>query len=64
MPSGKHAKYAQPEKCSLLYNEYVVYDTARVQICYAAKGMRVCNINFEHEKEPGMNCSILDIETF
>jgi len=37
VPSGKHEKYANPEKCSLLYSEYVVYDTARVQICYAAK---------------------------
>ena len=38
MPNGKHVKYEHPEKCSLLYNEYVVYDTTRIQICYAAKG--------------------------
>ena len=38
VPYGKHVKYEHPEKCSLLYNEYVVYDTTRIQICYAAKG--------------------------
>ena len=37
-PIGKHIKYDQPEKCSLLYNEYVVYNTKQIQIDFIAKG--------------------------
>jgi len=36
-PIGKHIKYDQPEKCSLLYNEYVVYNTKQIQIDFIAK---------------------------
>ena len=40
-PTGKHKQYSKHEKCSLLYNEYVVYNTNQIQIKYIAKGTSV-----------------------
>ena len=43
VPNGKHVQSANADSCSLLYNEFVVYNTKQIEILYIAK------VKFEYE---------------
>lgn len=42
---GNHVQFEKAELCSLLYNEYVVYDTSQIEILYIAK------VKFEYDDD-------------
>jgi len=45
VPNGKHIKSEAADSCSLLYNEFVVYNTNQIEILYIAK------VKFEYEDD-------------